>query len=102
LLDHFRGGLATLNDFQDPHLALNATVAALVAAGALPADAPVIDDARAVLAVLRPDGARPVARPRDLAGGDIGFWPALDRRATSIDLIPTATTARAVIRVPVP
>jgi hypothetical protein len=189
--------VATLNDFHDPHLALNATVAALVAAGALPADALVIDDARAVLAVLRPDGARPVAPPRDLAGpwrsllarwghkggpvctiavgattpsfdgiaaavtglesrdehfgitvelvpgartglpwhdlpeqqyltwwaaddlgnyylgeqggwnpgenrswGNIGFWPALDNRATSIDLIPTATTARAVIRVP--
>jgi hypothetical protein len=32
--------------------------------------------------------------------GAIGFWPALDKRATSIDLIPTATAARAVIRVP--
>jgi hypothetical protein len=189
--------VATLNDFHDPHLALNATIAALVAAAALPADAPVIDDARAVLAVLRPDGARPVPRPRGLpepwrsllarwgqtggpvrtiavgaitpafdgitaavtglesrdehfaisvelvpgartglpwsdlpdqrhltwwaaddlgncylgeqgswnpgenrSWGDIGFWPALDSRATSIDLIPTATTARAVIRVP--
>jgi hypothetical protein len=190
--------VATLNDFHDPHLALNATIAALVAAGALPADAPVIDDARAVLAVLRPDGTEPVARPRGLAEpwrsllarwgqtggpvrtiavgaitpsfdgitaavtglesrdehfgitvelvpgartglpwhglpdqqhltwwaaddlghyylgeqgswnpgenrswGSIGFWPALDNRATSIDLIPTATAARAVIHVPV-
>jgi hypothetical protein len=33
--------------------------------------------------------------------GAIGFWPALDPRAASIDLLPTATTARAVIRVPV-
>lgn len=32
--------------------------------------------------------------------GSIGFWPALDKRAASIDLIPTATAARAVIRVP--
>ena len=189
--------VATLNDFHDPHLALEATIAALVAAGALPADAPVIDDARAVLAVLRPGGAAPVARPRSLAGpwrsllarwgqtggpvctiavgaitpsfdgvtaavialesrdehfgltvelvpgartglpyaglpdqqhltwwavddlgnfylgeqgswnpgdnrswGAIGFWPALDKRATSVDLIPTATAGRAVIRVP--
>jgi hypothetical protein len=34
--------------------------------------------------------------------GLIGFWPALDARASSIDLMPTATTARAVIRVPLP
>jgi hypothetical protein len=34
--------------------------------------------------------------------GAIGFWPALDARASSIDLMPTATTARAVIRVPLP
>ena len=32
--------------------------------------------------------------------GTIGFWPALDERAASIDLMPTATAARAVIRVP--
>lgn len=32
--------------------------------------------------------------------GAIGFWPALDERATSIDLIPTAPAARADIRVP--
>jgi hypothetical protein len=195
---HLWERVATLNDFHDPHLALEATIAALVAAGALDADAPVIDDARAVLAVLRPDGATPAAaHPRALAGpwpsllarwgqtsgpvctiavgavtppfdgvtaavmavesrdehfgitvelvpgactglpyrdlpdqqhltwwavdnlghyylgeqlswnpganrswGTIGFWPALDHRATSIDLIPTAATARAVIRVP--
>lgn len=194
---HLWERVATLNDFHDPHLALNATIAALVAAGALHADAPVIDDARAVLAVLRPDSADPVARPPGLAKpwrsllarwgqtggpvctiavgaitppfdgvtaavialesrdehfgitvelvpgvrtglpygdlpdqqhltwwavdnlgnyylgeqgswnpgdnrswGAIGFWPALDKRATSIDLIPTATAARAVIRVP--
>ena len=60
--------VATLNDFHDPHLALNATFAALAAAGALPADSPLIDDARGVLAVLRPAGARPVPRPRDLPG----------------------------------
>ena len=190
---------ATLNDFHDPHLALDATIAALVAAGALPADDPVIADARAVLAVLRPPGASPAEKPGELpgpwrsllarwgqaggpvgmvtvgaitppfdgvtaavvalesgeehfgikvelvpgvraglpysdlpdqqhltwwaaddlgnhylaeqgswyagddrCGGAIGFWPALDSRAQSIDLMPTATTARAVIRVPLP
>jgi hypothetical protein len=189
--------VATLNDFHDPHLALNATFAALAAAGALLADSPLIDEAHGVLAVLRPDGARPVPSPRDPPGpwrsllarwgqtggpvrtiavgtitpafdgitaavtglesldehfgisvelvpgartglpwhdlpdqqhltwwaaddlgnyylgeqgswnpgenrscGDIGFWPALDQRVTSIDLIPTATATRAVIRVP--
>jgi hypothetical protein len=194
---HLWERVATLNDFHDPHLALEATIAALAAAGALPADAPVIDDARAVLSVLRPDSADPVAHPRVLAGpwrsllarwghtggpactiavgavtplfdgitatvialesrdehfgitvelvpgartglpyyslpdqqhltwwavdnlghyylgeqgswnpgdnrswGTIGFWPALDKQATSIDLMPTAATARAVIRVP--
>ena len=194
---HLWERVATLNDFHDPHRALDATIAALVAAGALHADAPVIDDARAVLAVLRPDDAAPVAHPPCLAEpwrsllarwghtggpvctiavgavtppfdgvtatvialesrdehfsitvelvpgvrtglpygglpdqqhltwwavdnlgnyylgeqgswnpgdhrsrGTIGFWPALDQRATSIDLIPTATAARALIRVP--
>jgi hypothetical protein len=194
---HLWERVATLNDFHDPRLALEATIAALVASEALPADAPVIDDARAALAVLRPVGPDPVARPRGLAEpwrsllarwgrtggpvctipvgaitpsfdgvtaavialesddqhfgitvelvpgvrtglpyrdlpdqqhltwwavddlghyylgeqgswnpgddrsrGAIGFWPALDNRATSIDLIPTATATRAVIRVP--
>jgi hypothetical protein len=192
--------VATINDFHDPHLAFEATAAALVAAGALPAGAPVLDDARAALAVLRPRhpaGADPAPPPRDLSGpwpsllsrwgqrggpvrtiavgavtpsfdgvtaavialesraehfgisvelvpgvrtglpyadlpdqqhltwwaaddlgnyylgeqgswnpgahrshGAIGFWPALDQRATRIDLMPTATTTRAVIRVP--
>jgi hypothetical protein len=189
--------VATINDFHDLHLALEATIAALVAAGALPAGAPVIDDARAALAVLRPRGAAPAAPPAapaapwrsllarwgqaggpvrtiavgavtpsfdgvtaavvalesraehfgitvelapgvrtglpygDLPGqpyltwwaaddlgnyylgeqgswnpgadrswGTIGFWPALDQRATRIDLMPTAATTRAVIRVP--
>ncbi|HEU5388535.1 MAG TPA: hypothetical protein VFV73_21770 [Streptosporangiaceae bacterium] len=191
--------VATLNDFHDPHLAFEATAAALVAAGALPAGAPVLDDARAALAVLRPRntaGADPAPPPRDLTGpwpsllsrwgqrggpvrtiavgavtppfdgvtaavidlesraehfgitvelvpgvrtglpyanlpdqqhltwwaaddlgnyylgeqgswnpgahrshGAIGFWPALDRRATRIDLMPTAATTRVIIRV---
>ena len=203
-LQHLWERVATLNDFHDPHLALEATIAALVAAGALPAGAPVIGDARAALAVLRPRGADPAAPPRDPAvlprdlpgpwrsllarwgqaggpvrtiavgavtpsfdgvtvavialesraehfsiavelvpgvrtglpyadlpgqrhltwwaaddlgnyylgeqgswnpgadrsWGTIGFWPALDQRATRIDLMPTAATARAVIRVP--
>ncbi|HEX5303291.1 MAG TPA: hypothetical protein VFW50_40505 [Streptosporangiaceae bacterium] len=63
--------VATLNDFHDPHLAFEATAAALVAAGALPAGAPVIADARAALAVLRPRntaGADPAPPPRDLPG----------------------------------
>jgi hypothetical protein len=59
--------VATINDFHDPHLALEATIAALVASGALPAGAPVTGDARAVLAVLRPRGADPSAPPRDPA-----------------------------------
>jgi hypothetical protein len=188
---------ATLNDFHDPHLALDATIATLVAAGALRAYDPVIADAQAVLAVLRPSGASPAEKPSDLpepwrsllacwgrtggpagmvtvgavtppfdgvtaavvaleshderfgikvelvpgvrtglpyrdlpdqqhltwwaaddlgnhylaeqgswssrddrCGGAIGFWPALDPRAHSIDLMLTATAARAVIRVP--
>jgi hypothetical protein len=190
--------VATINDFHDPHLALEATIAALVAAGALPAGAPVIDDARAALTVLRPRSANPPAPPRDRPGpwrsllarwgqaggpvltiavgavtpsfdgvtaavialesraehfsidvelvpgvrtglpyadlpgqrhltwwaaddqgnyylgeqgswnpgadrswGTIGFWPALDQRATRIDLMPTAATTRAIIRVQV-
>jgi hypothetical protein len=194
---HLWERVATLNDFHDPHLALNATIAALVAAGALETDDPVIDEARAALDVLRPGSADPAARPAGLAepwrsllarwgqtggpvctiavgavpapfdgvtaavialesryehfgitvelvpdvrtglpygdlpdqqhltwwavddlgnyylgeqlswnpGGNpswgaIGFWPALDGRAASVDLMPTATAARAVIRVP--
>jgi hypothetical protein len=38
----------------------------------------------------------------DRCGGAILFWPALDPRAASIDLMPTATSERAVIRVPLP
>jgi hypothetical protein len=38
----------------------------------------------------------------DRCGGAIGSWPALDTRASSIDLMPTVTAARAVIRVPLP
>lgn len=191
--------VATFNDFHDPYLALDATITALVAAGALPGDAPVIGAARAVLAMLRPKGAAPAEVPLDLpepwpallarwrqtggpAGtapvgaitpafdgitaavialdsrdehfginvevvpgvltglpycdvpdqqhltwwaaddlgyhylgeqgswhpgsdrcrGSIGFWPALHPRASRIDLMPTATAARAVIRVPLP
>ncbi|HET9973184.1 MAG TPA: hypothetical protein VFQ68_33475 [Streptosporangiaceae bacterium] len=68
--------VATINDFHDPHLAFEATVAALVAAGALPAGAPVIAGARAALAVLRPRStasADPASPPRDLPGP----WPSL-------------------------
>jgi hypothetical protein len=194
---HLWERVATLNDFHDPRLALAATIEALVAAGALRADAPVIGEARAALAVLRPDGAGQARGPvtqsepwrsllarwrqaggpiamvpvgattppfdgviagvvalesdvehfgikvelvpdvrtglpyRDLpdrqhltwwaaddrgnhylgeqgswewgpdwCGGTILFWPALDPRAASVDLMPTATTERAVIRVP--
>jgi hypothetical protein len=196
---HLWERVATLNDFHNPHLALEATIAALAAAGAIPADGSVAGAARAVAAVLRPDGVSPSRVPgelpgpwhsliarwgqaggpvatipvgaitpsfdgvtaavialessnehfgitvelvpqvrtglpyRDLPGqqhltwwaadnlgnyylgeqgswdprggrcqGAIGFWPALDARASSIDLMPTATTARAVIRVPLP
>jgi hypothetical protein len=196
---HLWERVATLNDFHNPHLALDATIAALVAAGSIPADDSVIGAARAVLAVLRPDGAASAESPHDLPGpwhsllarwgqtggpvgtipvgaitpsfervtaavialesrdehfavrvelmpdvrtglpyrdlpgqqhltwwaadnlgnyylgeqgswdprggrcrGAIGFWPALDARARSIDLMPTGKDARAVIRVPLP
>jgi hypothetical protein len=36
------------------------------------------------------------------ARGSLGFWPGLDPRAAWIDLMPTTTSARAVIRVPLP
>ena len=196
---HLWERVATLNDFHNPRLALEATIAALTAAGAIPADDSVAGAARAVLAVLRPGGVSPGGVPGDLPGpwrsllarwgrtggpvatipvgaitpsfdgvtaavialessnehftisvelvpqvrtglpyrdlpdwqhltwwaadnlgncylgeqgswdprggrcrGIIGFWPALDARASSIDLMPTATTARAVIRLPLP
>jgi hypothetical protein len=196
---HLWERVATLNDFHNPHLALEATIAALAAAGTIPADDSVVGAARAVAAVLRPDGVSPRGVPDQLPGpwhslltcwgrtggpvatipvgaisppfdgvtaavidlessdehfgisvelvpqvrtglpyrdlpdwqhltwwaadnlggyylgeqgswdsrggrcrGIIGFWPALDARASSIDLMPTATTARAVIRVPLP
>jgi hypothetical protein len=196
---HLWERVATLNDFHSPHLALEATIAALTAAGAIPADGTAAATARAVLAVLRPDGLSPAEAPGGLPGpwhsllarwgqtggpvatipvgaitpsfdgvtaavidlessdehfsigvelvppvrtglsyrdlpdwqhltwwaadnlggyylgeqgswdprggrcrGIIGFWPALDPRASSIDLMPTAATARAVIRVPLP
>jgi hypothetical protein len=196
---HLWERVATLNDFHNPHLALEATIAALAITGAIPADAPVADTARAVLAVLWPGGVSPTGAPGELPGpwhsllarwgqtgapvatipvgaitpsfdgvtaavialdsrdehfsvsvelvpqartglpyrdlpaqqhltwwatdnlggyylgeqgswdprggrcrGISGFWPALDARASSIDLMPTATTARAVIRVPLP
>jgi hypothetical protein len=196
---HLWERVATLNDFHNPHPALEATIAALAAAGAIRADGSVAGAARAALAVLRPDGVSRTGVPGDLPGpwrsllarwgqtggpvaaipvgavtpsfdgvtaavtglessaehfgtsvelvpevrtglpyrdlpgqqhltwwaadnignhylgeqgswdprgdrcrGVIGFWPALDVRASSVDLMPTATTARAVIRVPLP
>ena len=196
---HLWERVATLNVFHSPHLALDAAIAALAAAGAIPAQSPVAGAARAVLAVLRPGGTARTHPPGDLPGpwqsllarwgqtggpaatipvgaitpsfdgvtatvtdlesrdehfsisvelvphvrtglpyrdlpgqqhltwwaadnlgnhylgeqgswdprggrcqGGIGFWPALDARASSIDLMPTGTTARAVIRVPLP
>jgi len=36
----------------------------------------------------------------DRSGGQIGFWPALDPAASVLDIMPTTTSARAVIRVP--
>ena len=196
---HLWERVATLNDFHNPHLALEATIAALAAAGAIPADGTAAGTARAAAAVLRPGGVSPRAVPGELPGpwrallarwgqtggpvatvpvgaitpsfdgvtavvialesrdehfsisvelapqartglpyrdlpaqqhltwwaadnlgnyylgeqgswdprggrcrGTIEFWPALDPRASSIDLMPTATTARAVIRLPLP
>jgi hypothetical protein len=196
---HLWERVATINDFHDLRLALDTTIATLVADGALAADGPLIGQTRAVLAVLRPGGTEPVARPAGLAepwrslmarwgqrggrprivtigavtpqfdgvtaaviamtsrdeqfginvelvpgvrtglpyrdlpgqqhltwwaaddlgnhylgeqyswhfdkdrcGGAIGFWPALPPGASRVDLMPTATAARAVIRVPLP
>ena len=196
---HLWERVATLNDFHNPHLALEATIAALAAAGAIPADGSAVGTARAALAVLRPGSVSTGGVPGDMPGpwrsllarwgrtggpvatipvgvitpsfdgvtaavidlessdehfsisvelvpqvrtglpyrdlpdwqhltwwaadnlgnyylgeqgswdsrggrcrGIIGFWPALDPRASSIDLMPTATTARAVIRLPLP
>ena len=196
---HLWERVATLNDFHSPRLALEATIAALTAAGAIPADGSAAGTARAVAAVLRPGRVSTGGVPGDLPGpwrsliarwgrtggpvaaipvgavtpsfdgvtaavialessnehftisvelvpqvrtglpyrdlpdwqhltwwaadnlgncylgeqgswdprggrcrGAIGFWPALDPRASSIDLMPTATTARAVIRLPLP
>ena len=65
---HLWERVATLNDFHNPHLALEATIAALVAAGAITADDAVTGAARAVLAVLRPDGVSPGGVPGDLPG----------------------------------
>jgi hypothetical protein len=193
---HLWERVATLNEFHNPHLALEATIAALTLAGAIPAGDSVGGAARAVLAVLRPGGVSTGGVPGELPGpwrsllarwgrtggpvatipvgaitpsfdgvtaavialessdeqfgisvelvpqvrtglpyrdlpahqhltwwaadnlgnyylgeqgswdpgggrcrGAIGFWLALDARASSIDLMPTATTARAVIRV---
>jgi hypothetical protein len=196
---HLWERVAAINDFHDLHLALDTTIATLVAAGALAADDPMIGDARTVLAVLQPRGIDRVARPGGLAEpwrsllarwgqgggpagivtvgastppiyevtaavialqshhehfginvelvpavrtglpyrhlsaqqhltwwaaddlgnhylgeqgswnpgedrcqGNIGFWPALHPRASRIDLMPTAATQRAGIRVPLP
>jgi hypothetical protein len=198
-VQHLWERVATLDDFHDPRRALDATIAALVAAGALQADDSRIGAARAALAVLRPDGAAPAESPigapepwrsllarwgqtggpvgtvtvgtitpsfdgitaavitlksrdehfgitvelvpgartglpyydlpdqqhltwwaaddlgnhylgeqgswdpgDDRSQGAIGFWPALDKRASRVDLVPTGTAARAVIRVPLP
>lgn len=196
---HLWQRVATVNDFHDLHLALETTIATLIAAEALPDDDPDIGNARAILAMLRPRGAATPDKPDGLAqpwrsllarwdqargpvgtvtvgaitppfdgvtaavvalksedehfgikvelapcvhnglpwrdlpdqqyltwwaaddrdnyylgepgswfpdddrcGGAIGFWPALDPQAARIDLMPTATSARAVIRVPLP
>ena len=40
--------------------------------------------------------------PVSISLEEANFWPALDARASSIDLMPTVTAARAVIRVPLP
>jgi len=34
--------------------------------------------------------------------GEISFWPPLDRRAARLDVMPTAGTARGVVRIPIP
>ena len=46
--------VATLNDFHNPHLALEATITSLAVAGAIPADDSVAGAARAAAAVCGP------------------------------------------------
>ena len=108
--------VATLNDFHDPHLALDGlesrdehfgvTVELVPGAhtglpyGGLPDQQHLtwwaVDNLGNYYL-----GEQGSWNPGDnRSWGAIGFWPALDQRATSIDLIPTAATARAVIRVP--
>jgi hypothetical protein len=65
---HLWERVATLNDFHSPHLALDATIAALAAAGAIPAQASVVGAARTVLAVLRPYDTARTQAPGDLPG----------------------------------
>ena len=67
-VQHLWERVATLNDFHSPRLALEATIAALAAAGAIPGDASVADTARAVAAVLRPDGVSPRGFPVSCPG----------------------------------
>ncbi|HET6193065.1 MAG TPA: hypothetical protein VFE59_39385 [Trebonia sp.] len=59
--------MATLNDFHSPRLALEATIAALAAAGAIPADGSAAA-ARAVAAALRPGGVSPGGFPVSCPG----------------------------------
>lgn len=60
---HLRERVATLNDFHNPHLALEATIAALTITGAIPADDSAADTARAALAVMRPGNVSPQESP---------------------------------------
>ena len=65
---HLWERVTTLNDFHSPRLALEATIAALAAAGTIPADDSVVGAARAVAAVLRPGGVSPEGFPMTCPG----------------------------------
>lgn len=87
--------VATINDFHDPHLAFEATVAALVAAGALPAGAAVTPPFDGVTAAVIALESR-----AEHFGVTVELAPGVRTGLPYADLMPTAATARAVIRVP--
>jgi hypothetical protein len=69
--DHLWERVATRNDFHDPRAALEAAIGALAAVGALPADDPVVGDARLAAELMHP-GTRP---KRSLGAADAVSLP---------------------------
>jgi hypothetical protein len=73
---HLWERVATLNDFHDLRLALETTIATLIAAGALREGDPEIGNARAVLATLRPAARPPLTSPLAWRSRGDRCWPA--------------------------